>query len=675
MIIDEKIIKDIFSLKIKMSGKDKIVLSKYQKYIPMYDIYSQQIYPIFQTNLYYRLIESHYRFINYEIKLWIENKYKKYKNDKNLGKIFKKNLEIINNYDIDILIDTSYKTLYEYSINLGLQISICKRNSFHPYIRHLKPYYSKNELIKLGENMHLIENKNIQLDLLNEQKTHFELCKQISSNDISFEIIKNNTEHIMNYNIIQWVTYYSFTGSFIFNKILRNKKNFNSFLYIGLGKLIDCIKNTIELEKKFFVYRFIWNDEYIKALNINDTFIDHGFVSTTRDPFYSPGLNGDFGLILIKIHLPKDKKGVGLFIENFSLFPNEQEFLIPPYSKFKLLSKDENFKYYHTNEEFEKLINTKYEFEYIDTNYDILPLYKVKNTNKQIDLKNYIPHGDVRIDIIKNFLEDYNQIDIKFNNNIYESYFLWFDSTYLSPYAKLYASNIKDGITFSIYNNNYPYLNIEISDELNVNFINTLYFYEDTKKELDNELLELIFHFGRIFQFKKAKIFHNYRNFSEFKNNYNLESKFFLYNNFYNHTIYDYAKNNNKQLNNDYIKYEIGWYNLNNFLNKILPDNLIDTYKLKYKNIKDNLIDIIENNFSIYNIFIHEINNNKELVNLLDKKINLLKENYFIFNIYNKLIYEYEDKNIIFNPDMKYVNELDKGGNYKLIFKHPLRRY
>ena len=55
---------------------------------------------------------------------------------------------IISNYNLNILEKTSYETLYKYSPDLGLSISICKRNSFHPYSRHLKPYYSRDEIIK-----------------------------------------------------------------------------------------------------------------------------------------------------------------------------------------------------------------------------------------------------------------------------------------------------------------------------------------------------------------------------------------------------------------------------------------------------------------------------------------------------------------------------------------------
>ena len=71
MKIDLEFIKRIFNLEIKLKNKeDKIKLSKYEDLIPMYDIYSQKIYPINKQNIHYRLIESHYRFINQESHLY-----------------------------------------------------------------------------------------------------------------------------------------------------------------------------------------------------------------------------------------------------------------------------------------------------------------------------------------------------------------------------------------------------------------------------------------------------------------------------------------------------------------------------------------------------------------------------------------------------------------------------
>ena len=38
------------------------------------------------------------------------------------------------------------------------------------------------------------------------------------------------------------------------------------------------------------------------------------------------------------------------------MFPQEEEFLLAPGSKLKLISKNDNFKYYHINKDFEKKI-------------------------------------------------------------------------------------------------------------------------------------------------------------------------------------------------------------------------------------------------------------------------------------------------------------------------------
>jgi hypothetical protein len=151
----------------------------------------------------------------------------------------------------------------------------------------------------------------------------------------------------------------------------------NEFLLEGINKILNVMKNSPALDNNYFVYRFIWDDSFINKLKIGDTVVDNGFISTTRDPFYSPGLTGKFGLTLIKINIPKNKKGLGLFIENFSLFQKEEEFLLSPFTKLKLLSKDDNFKYYHTNEAFEKLIEKKYEFEYVNTDFNLLNSYKI----------------------------------------------------------------------------------------------------------------------------------------------------------------------------------------------------------------------------------------------------------------------------------------------------------
>ncbi len=69
MKIDFEMIQKIFNRKIELNKqKDKIALSQYNEYIPMYDIFSDNIYPINSMKLYYRLVSCHYRFITNEVK-------------------------------------------------------------------------------------------------------------------------------------------------------------------------------------------------------------------------------------------------------------------------------------------------------------------------------------------------------------------------------------------------------------------------------------------------------------------------------------------------------------------------------------------------------------------------------------------------------------------------------
>jgi len=664
MIINDKLICDIFDLKIKIKGKDKEKLSKYQELIPMYDIYSKQIYPIKKLNLHYRLIECDYRFINNEVLKWITQLYEKAKkrnNNVDMEK-FKKNLEIMENYDIDVLIETSYKTLYQYSPKLGLLISICKRNSFHPFIHHLKPYYTKLELIKLGQNMKLI--KNLEIDKLLDEELHYSICKKISLNDVSWEEIKNHTLHIIDSKTISYFTFYSFYGSFLYNRLLRENEPFNKFFYDGLNKITKTINSSPKLENDYYVYRFIWDDSFINNLSVGDEFIDYGFLSTTRDPFYNPGLNGKFGLTLIKIYINKDKTNDGLLIENFSLFPKEEEYLLSAYSSLKLINKDDNFKYYHTNETFEKLITKKYEFVYLGNKFK-LDNIKIKNNFKIIDnFREYTIEANTRIELFKRFMGESDNIIIKLNNKEYNLFCMFFDSTEQSSYTKFYYNKINNGLLISIYEEGYPYLNIECGNELVVNYINQFYFYNETKKELNEELLDIVLEVSRIFYYKEAKIFYNYRNFSEFS--IENENKIFYYTNFYNHTLYDYIKNNKKFLNFNFIKNKISWHKLNQILDNEVSNELKNKYKFdkKLKTLKDYLIYIIEENFILYEKFMDDIDN------LL---LNFKNNNYFIFETYDKL--NNQNRLNVFNLGIEYEKEDNIDNNYKLIFRQPIRRY
>ena len=67
----------------------------------------------------------------------------------------------------------------------------------------------------------------------------------------------------------------------------------------------------------------------------------------------------------MKVHIPKNKKGVALCLETCSHFPEEQEIIFPPGSQFKLIAKDSDITYYHTDLNFTTKVKTKYEFEWV----------------------------------------------------------------------------------------------------------------------------------------------------------------------------------------------------------------------------------------------------------------------------------------------------------------------
>ena len=649
MKINEKLIDDIFNHKVKLKNSKE--LSKYINIIPMYDIYTQKIYPINKENVYYRLTEFSYRFINNEVKNWIYLQYDKMKDkikksdDKeqleNLQKRIKDMIDIIENYDIDTLIDTSYKVLYKYS-GIGLSISICKRNSFNPYIYYLKPYYTKNELIKLGQNMNLIT-KDIKPEELIDEIKHYDICKKISNNDVSFDEIKNDTLKIINQKTISDICFYSFIGSSLINRYLRNQKEYkiNKFFYDRIKNVSDTIINSSPLENDYQIYRFISNDEFLEKLNIGDIFIDSAFLSTTRDPFYTPGLTGNFGLILIKINLKKHMKSEGLFMEHFSLFSKEEEYLLPPKTQLKLISKDDKFKYYHTNSNFEKLITKKYEFDLIDNNYNWFKDLKVVNEKipvfegLEINFKN-------RLDAFMKFkalTNSFNQIEI--NGLIFTLFF--FDSK--GSYDKFYYNKVEKGLSLIHFDKNgYPLIFIEFANELVLNYINQYYYYYEKDTVKEQTLINLLLEFGKLFSYKRALIYHDYKNFIDFKNNYYKSQEMFLYINHYDDTLYNYLKYNKKPFN-----FEVFY-----------KTNLIDIDLLLNNNLelKDKLINSIEKDFNQYNQLINEY------------KLN--KKNYGILNIYDKLLAEGQ---IDVMYELDYDENSKKDDILDLIYRQPIRRY
>ena len=650
MINKDKIDK-IFSLKLKLTDKkDKIKLSEYTEYIPMFDIYTLGVYPIKNVNIHTRLSDSHYRFINDEIYNWIKNMLDNIvflkSIDKDKKERLKINLKILDNYILDILYETSINTFFKYSPKFGLDVSICKRNSFHPLFTHINPYYTRTELIKLGLNMNIIKEVD-RVELL-DKDLHYKICKTVSKNDIDFETLKLHFELILKNNGIPAVNYYSLIGSFLINNILRDNnqrlelEKLNLINYNYLLKMMDIIKNTPVFEKEYYFYRFLWDDKFIEKLNVGDTFVDNGFISCTRDPFYAPGLEKSFGLILMKINVPKNKKGLCLFIENYSLFKSEEEVILAPNSKLKLISKDDNFKYYHINPKFERLVDRKYEFELVGNDMDSL-----ERELKQIKLDKNIPklnediklNSDIMYNRLKELVKNYSKNDVIIIDK-YLVYTSWFDSG--SSYSDFYYNKNDKGLLISIYENDELISSIECGRIMVVNYINK-FIYGNTKK-----LYNVYFILGRVLGYHTCLIYQSYVQNNMQSNNIqsnnmqsnNISSKvtnidIFKSSYKYNFDVYNYFKTGKYILNN-YEKYDYGLIKLNNLGDRIITHKLTDNQDMT---IKDLYINIVENKFELY----------PKLDEYINSLVNVEKTNLFYTTILD--IYAYWQ-----SKDVEYIN-------------------
>lgn len=650
MKIDDEFIKKIFNLKLELKNKDdKIKLSKYENLIPMFDIYTERVYPIKKRKLYKFLMTYHYRFVDENIYQWISDLYKKYKNT-DRGNIHRDNLKILNNYNIEELRKTSFETLYKYSEELGLAITICKRESFNKYATHLKPYYTKDELKKLGLNMGIIKDKDVNMDMALSR----DICVKVSHNDISFKEIGEHTKYIIDNNLISVVTYYSLFGSYLMNQYLRNDDDSYYFSTEMINKLASGIINSPPLKNSYYLYRLVKDDEYLNELEIGDNFIDDGFISTTRDPFYSPGLDQRFGLILLKIKIPKNKKGIGLLIENFSLFSGEQEFLMAPKTILKLKSKDEHFKYYHVNRKFEKLITKKYEFEYVGNEFQIL---EKKNIDCSSEKLTKLIRGKYRTNLFSKFVTRYKinsrQICFSIKNKKYVMEYNYFEGD--DVYRDFFYNNSK-GLLLSIYDNEYSYINIEMGKEMVINYLNQVLYY-DKRRLLNDDDIDLICKIGKLFGYDSFILMPEYNNFCKFSENS------YAYTKLYNKTVYEFFKNGTKFYGNlvkmeQYMKYEYGYWKLK----KVMKESINFNYKLRFKieedikTVGELFIYVIENCFEHY----------EEMVELLNEEYDFIKS-YIRFNIGDYL-------NEKINPILNTYEDTNEYKDYELVFGDSIRR-
>lgn len=501
---------------------NKINLSKIEDSIPLYDIYTDNIYLIGKYNVYDRVMHQNYRFpsddILDELKIKLKALEKKDSKDKLLLRQIKKinmMLNFMNCFDLDILHDTYIKIFYKYSNLAGKNTTNCMNQSFLPQVYHISPYLTRSEVINSALNYGIeVPDKILESNEINS------LCKQIKKYQFTSDILLKHQRYIIKSGFLGLVQYYTLQGSFFMNQYLRNLASYSG-KNIYLEQLIQPMWNLVldapEFDKSYTLYRFVQRDDYLQYLKIGDVYIEEGFLSTTRDQFYKADEYG-FGFILIKINIPKNTKGVALCLEFVSHFPHEQEFIFPPKSHFKLIAKDFNCDYYHTNPHFISKVKTRYEFEWIE-NESIS--FNKKSISKSLQTINFLEIKKSKsftlAEKIKyfedNFVNEMFQFKIIIGNKELVLMTEHFNSTDI--YKKYYAIESKNGFAIYTIYKNFILFFIEIGEmngenEIHINYY-TKYSMIDPSKEIgDEELVTLFSSIAYFFDISNVILYGNY---------------------------------------------------------------------------------------------------------------------------------------------------------------------
>lgn len=205
----------------------------------------------------------------------------------------------------------------------------CRRPSFIQWLPHTKPYFDRSELMSLAENA----------------KTS-STCPAIQGIEFTSEELCSHMDHIQQSGFGALVKNYTLLDSSQLNSALRCGEVSDSVVAYKIQSLTRLILETPALKKSRVVYRFVDNDSYLQGrLHITDS-----YWSCTRNPLYDPKKH-HFGYIVFQIEIPAGIKGVGLLLEGFSLFPEEQEFLLPPGTELEVVKETNSYRFSHPDQE------------------------------------------------------------------------------------------------------------------------------------------------------------------------------------------------------------------------------------------------------------------------------------------------------------------------------------
>jgi hypothetical protein len=507
----------------------KIELSRIDKLIPLFDIFSKNLYLIEASNVYSRVIFYHYRLPNKNIIKILTNTLNKISKSNKLSNSsytekLKKNLNFISNYDLDTLSQTYYKVFYLYQ-PMTSDLTTCIKPSFIPFITS-KPYYTKSELVNLGLNMEIkIDLKTIDSD---------SICQLISINEITSKEILEHQIYIKENIAKAYIQLYSLLGSYYWNYYIRNECFKDLFVEKQIDNLHSIISKAPEFDKDYWLYRFISSDNYLSHLIPGDIYEEKSFISTTRNPFYDPK-NNLFGFILIKIKIPKHVEGIGLCIESYSLFQSEEEVLLNP-GVLKLISIKENYHYYHPNPNASKRIKKLYTFDYIKAikSPPSSVAVKYKMNLEPIPKINWLDahsaEGDDFISKVYYFyrivLPVYNNkryfySDIGSQTYLFQAFYLDDNPVYEKYFFLQNKSKVgsKDEIYFVLQNENTGeiVLFIELRDTISVNYISR--FLGSKNIFNDDDFIKFISSMAHYFSIDSVIIHNTYSSYDKISSN------------------------------------------------------------------------------------------------------------------------------------------------------------
>lgn len=629
--------------------KIKEIISSISTQIPLFDIQSQNIYLIKEEDVYYYVKEKHYRLPTLEVLEFLQVFNSKIESIK-FKKLLQKNITFLKNYNFDILFDTYLHVIYKNSNQIGKNITFCQRPSFLQYSLN-NPYYTRSEIINSALNLNLIKPDRTIYD---DEKIKG-LCKIVSENDINAKILLNHQVYIQKNNAQHIIYYYTFYGSLYYNRYIRSDSIYDKYLDSKINDLFTLIKHSPKFEKEYIVYRLVSSDDYLKDININSIYKEESFISTSRNPFYEPK-NNVFGTILIKIRLPKNKMGIGLCLENYSLFPNEQEILLSP-GKLKLISVDNSFKYYHPDNRAQKSIIKKYEFTYIEPLDEIRtkPSYNKEHKIEPLPDNFMLISSDLNDKLIEFYrtvpiLNDMHYFNYTVHNKtyIFQVFYLEKVIAYYKYFFLQQKEKKENDVIFLVLQDDKTQeikLIIEIGEIISVNY---LHKFTGAKSISDAEILEIIKNLEVLFGVNRSVIHPKYTKYNKTNtvvsiekyidndliNYYNEDSIHFSKDlKFYNEDIWNYLIHSSIRFNTEEIINKNNLYSLDSLrrisYNLILKetdnDELYKYYKKnKINSIYDFLIYLHEHQFNYIPLLLDKLTKSKIL------KINPFTEGYYV---------------------------------------------